>query len=267
MRKLAPAIFASIILFTATPVGAQHCNVQKGDSMWRIAKEYNVIFVELLKLNKHFKNQNLIHPRDKVELPYGSTGAGSNKANTQGTDARTDDTADKDASVQAQAVLRLVNQERSKQGLSALTLDKRLNTAAQKKAEDMRDKLFDSISKSEERDKFFAKIRRERDEVVKELNEKAGCVDFGEIVVLQNRAADLNSILDTARYYLNSKVIILTNKVGEETTETYESEGETVIRTYVKIDENYKKYFFDTMLPYIMQVIPSTAILVLKDFD
>ena len=142
MRKLAPAIFASIILFTATPVGAQHCNVQKGDSMWRIAKEYNVIFVELLKLNKHFKNQNLIHPRDKVELPYGSTGAGSNKANTQGTDARTDDTADKDASVQAQAVLRLVNQERSKQGLSALTLDKRLNTAAQKKAEDMRDKNY-----------------------------------------------------------------------------------------------------------------------------
>lgn len=135
------------------------------------------------------------------------------------------------------------------------------------KAEDMRDKLFDSISKSEERDKFFAKIRRERDEVVKELNEKAGCVDFGEIVVLQNRAADLNSILGTARYYLNSKVIILTNKVGEETTETYESEGETVTRTYVKIDENYKKYFFDTMLPYIMQVIPSTAILVLKDFD
>ena len=142
MRKLAPAIFASIILFTATPAGAQHCNVQKGDSMWRIAKEYNVIFAELLKLNKHFKNQNLIHPRDKVELPYGTTGAGSNQANTQGTDAHTDDTADKDASVQAQAVLRLVNQERSKQGLSALTLDKRLNTAAQKKAEDMRDKNY-----------------------------------------------------------------------------------------------------------------------------
>lgn len=142
MRKITPLIFATVILFTATPAGAQSCNVQKGDSMWRIAKEYNVIFSELLRLNRHFKNQNLIHPRDRVELPDGSTGASSGKANTSGTDARTDDTADKDASEQARAVLNLVNQERSRAGLSALSLDKRLNTAAQKKAEDMRNNNY-----------------------------------------------------------------------------------------------------------------------------
>ena len=112
-----------------------------------------------------------------------------------------------------------------------------------------------------------AKIKKKRDEIVAELKEKAGCVGFDEIVILENKAADLNEILDSVRYYLNSKVIILTNKVGKEVTETYELEGETVTRTYVKIDENYRKYFFDTMLPYIMQVIPSTAILVLKDFN
>lgn len=135
------------------------------------------------------------------------------------------------------------------------------------KAEDMHEKLFDFQTKSEERDKFFAKIRKERDEIVAELKEKSGCVGFDEIIILENKAADLNAILNSVRYYLNSKVIILTNKVGTEVTETYELDGETVTRTYVKIDENYRKYFFDTMLPYIMQVIPSTAILVLKDFN
>lgn len=142
MRKITPLIFATVILFSATPAGAQSCNVQKGDSMWRIAKEYNIIFAELLRLNRHFKNQDLIHPRDRVELPDGSTGASSGKANTSGADARTDDTADKDASEAAQAVLRLVNQERAKAGLSALSLDKRLNRAAQKKSEDMRNKNY-----------------------------------------------------------------------------------------------------------------------------
>ena len=136
MRKIAPFIFATVILFTTTPAGAQHCNVQKGDSMWKIAKEYNVVFKELLRLNRHYKNQNLIHPRDRVELPDGSAGE-------QGqSDGKAETTADKDASQEAQAVLKLVNQERAKVGLSALTLDAKLNNAAQKKAVDMRDKNY-----------------------------------------------------------------------------------------------------------------------------
>lgn len=136
LRKIAPFIFATVILLTATPAGAQHCNVQKGDSMWKIAKEYNVVFKELLRLNRHYKNQNLIHPRDRVELPdssSGSNGQSNGKAET---------TADIDASEQAKQVLNLVNQERKKQGLSALMLDKKLNNAAQKKAVDMRDKNY-----------------------------------------------------------------------------------------------------------------------------
>lgn len=136
MRKIAPFIFATVILFTATPAGAQHCNVQKGDSMWKIAKEYNVVFKELLRLNRHYKNQNLIHPRDKIELPDGSAGE-------QGlSNGKAETTADIDASEQAKQVLNLVNQERAKQGLSALKLDAKLNHAAQKKAEDMRDKNY-----------------------------------------------------------------------------------------------------------------------------
>ena len=41
---------------------------------------HHVLFHELLRLNRHYPNQNLIHPNDKVEIPDGSTGAGENIA-------------------------------------------------------------------------------------------------------------------------------------------------------------------------------------------
>ncbi len=134
---------------------------------------------------------------------------------------------------------------------------------------DRRDKCIDLISNSEERDKFFAETVRLRDEKAKELEEKALCVDFGEILVLQNEIADLNAILGTARYYLNSKLFVLTNKMGEikEETRIDGKTGEEYTYTYHEIPTNYKTYFFNTILPYIMQVIPSTAILILKDFE
>ena len=142
MKKLIALMFATLILFQASPAGAQHCRTQKGDSMWRIAKEYNVIFAEILKLNRHYKNPNLIHPNDRIELPDGSSGTSSNEANTGGTDAKTDDTADEDASEQAKAVLKLVNEERTKVGLKELSLNKKLNKVAEDKAKDMRDNNY-----------------------------------------------------------------------------------------------------------------------------
>ena len=48
-------------------------------------------------------------------------------------------------------------------------------------------------------------------------------------------------------YYLNSKVLTITNL---RTGSVY-----------------YKRYFKEVVLPYLMQVIPSTTILILKDFD
>lgn len=123
----------------ATPAGAQHCDVRKGDSMWKIAKRYNVEFHKVLILNKHFKNPHLIHPRDEVELPDGTTGTTNNEGNEGN---KEDKTADENASEQAQEVLKLVNVERQKQGLKALILSKDLNKVAQLKAQDMRDKNY-----------------------------------------------------------------------------------------------------------------------------
>lgn len=142
MKKLIALMFATIILMQVTPAGAQNCRVQKGDTMYKIAKEYHVLFHELLKLNRHYPNQNLIHPNDKIELPDGSTGAGTTESGTGDTNTSNDETADGQASEQAQAVLKIVNEERAKQGLKALVLDKQLNNVAQVKAEDMRNNNY-----------------------------------------------------------------------------------------------------------------------------
>lgn len=112
--------------------------------MWRIAKRYKIPFKEILELNKHFPNQSLIHPEDKIELPDGEHGVSTEQDNTQ----QGSETAAKvDATSQAKEVLDLVNQERSKAGLKALSLSEELTNVATIKAKDMRDNgYFDHTS-------------------------------------------------------------------------------------------------------------------------
>lgn len=125
----------------AMPAKAAHCDVQRGDSMWRIAKRYNVIFNEVLKMNKHFENQHLIHPHDEVQLPEGSTGASTNKSGTGNGDAPQPDGRQAETT-QAEAVLKLVNAERKKAGVQPLTLSDKLTNIAYMKAKDMADKNY-----------------------------------------------------------------------------------------------------------------------------
>lgn len=51
--------------------------------------------------------------------------------------------------------------------------------------------------------------------------------------------------LETQVYYLNSKVLVFTNNINSDA---------------------YKKYFFDVIIHYVMQVIPSTTIVILENF-
>ena len=73
MKKTLFFLLSLTILATglAMPAKAAHCDVQRGDSMWRIAQRYNVLFKEVLKMNRHFENQHMIHPKDEVQLPGG----------------------------------------------------------------------------------------------------------------------------------------------------------------------------------------------------
>lgn len=125
------------------PANAQHCDVQRGDSMWRIARRYNVPFAKIIILNKHFKNPHMIHPRDEVELPDGSTGTSTDQANNSAGDSAGGQSDGRQAeTTQAQAVLDLVNKERKKAGVPALTLSQKLTDIANNKAKDMADKNY-----------------------------------------------------------------------------------------------------------------------------
>lgn len=143
MKKLISLLFISVILFSATPAFAQHCNTQKGDSMWKIAKRYHVVFHELLKLNRHYPNQNLIHPNDKIELPDGSSGNETNEnSSDDNINDENNDLTERGESSQAKEVLNLVNQERKKQGLTSLTLSSKLTSVANTKSKDMADNNY-----------------------------------------------------------------------------------------------------------------------------
>jgi spore coat assembly protein SafA len=52
--------------------------VQKGDTLWKIAQKYGVDFQELLKLNSHLPDPNMIMPGMKIKIPA-SGGSGIKK--------------------------------------------------------------------------------------------------------------------------------------------------------------------------------------------
>ena len=144
MKKQLICIAAFTILATgaATSASAQHCDVQRGDSMWKIAQRYNVLFHDVLRLNKHLhKNPDLIHPKDEVELPDGSTGTSTTESGTGDSDAKQTEETTAELT-QAEAVLKLVNAERKKAGLQPLTLSNKLTNIAYTKAKDMAEKNY-----------------------------------------------------------------------------------------------------------------------------
>ena len=112
--------------------------------MWKIAKRYKVPFAKILILNKHYPNQNLIHPEDDVQLPEGQNGQTSNQENNEAGKATAEEVK---TTEQAKEVLKLVNQERAKYGLKPLVLSSKLTDVATVKAKDMADKgYFDHTS-------------------------------------------------------------------------------------------------------------------------
>ena len=125
-------------IFNAQASAQHHCIVQKGDSMWKIALRYKVPFNEILRLNKHYIDPHMIHPLDKILLPDGSSGSETTQ-HSDFDDISSDEQpiSESDVSQQAQAVLSLVNAERSKNGLSSLTLSSKLTAVANEKARDM----------------------------------------------------------------------------------------------------------------------------------
>lgn len=142
MKRIIMLIALLVIIGSeSTTFAAQnYYTVQKGDTMWNISQKLNVSFSELLKLNSHFKDPNMIHPNDKIYLPHGSTGTNTNTGSgNQYGSVTPDHTQTTD---QAKQILDLVNAERSKQGLQPLKLNQTLTNVATIKSKDMRDNNY-----------------------------------------------------------------------------------------------------------------------------
>lgn len=128
----------ALVFGFASLSSAKTITVKSGDSMFLIAKRYKVSFSEVLALNKHYDNQHLIYPGDKIEIPEGSHGSATKTNSDSDNIAYGNLTAAKtEIPGQAEAVLNLVNAERSKQGLKPLTLSVELTNIATLKSKDM----------------------------------------------------------------------------------------------------------------------------------
>ena len=88
--------------------------VVSGDSLWRIAVKYEIGVAELIASNPQIKNPNLIYVGQKVNIPEGAP-----------------------LKTIEDEVLRLVNQERARHGLPALTYNWQVARVARIKSQDM----------------------------------------------------------------------------------------------------------------------------------
>ncbi len=91
--------------------------VRSGESLWKIAVRYEVGIQELKSANPQIENFDLIYPGQSIQLP------GKDNAALQ----------------YESEVIRLVNEIRAENGLSALSYDWELARVARYKSQDMRD--------------------------------------------------------------------------------------------------------------------------------
>lgn len=144
MKKLLKTLFLVALVFGfSTSASAENCTVQRGDSLYKIAKRYKIRFSDLCEANKHRKDLSKIYPYERITIPHGSEGESTNHhSGADHIEQRNETPQGETTSAQAQEVLDLVNQERAKQGLNALTLDATLTSIANTKAADMRDRNY-----------------------------------------------------------------------------------------------------------------------------
>lgn len=121
MKKLISLSVAAITVMamSVSALAATH-TVVRGDTMWKIASRYKVGTSEIISANPQIKNPDLIYPGNVLTIPSLSDSVRTYE----------------------QEVVRLVNVERAKAGLPALTEDWQLSRVARYKSQDMRDKGY-----------------------------------------------------------------------------------------------------------------------------
>ncbi|MFA6940639.1 MAG: SafA/ExsA family spore coat assembly protein [Clostridiaceae bacterium] len=129
MNKRKSILFTILLLVSiSTEVFAQPVTytVQKGDSLWKIAVKYQIGISEIIAANPQIKNTSLIYPGQKITVPTIN-----------------------DIKAQENEVIRLVNVERTKRGLSPLKANWQVSRIARYKSKDMADlNYFSHYSKT-----------------------------------------------------------------------------------------------------------------------
>lgn len=111
---------AALCAILPAQAAAYSYTIVKGDSLWKIAVRTQTGLSELISYNPHIANPALIYPGDVITIPE----------------------KDQTAESFAAEVVRLVNERRAANGLSALQTNWELARVAQYKAQDMRDNRY-----------------------------------------------------------------------------------------------------------------------------
>ena len=116
--KLAAVSLSALVLTTSA--SALSHTVVRGDTMWKLAVQYQVGTSEIIASNPQVSNPDLIYPGQILTIP------------------------EEDAAVTQyeQEVIRLVNEIRAQNGLSALTYNWELSRGARYKSQDMVDNRY-----------------------------------------------------------------------------------------------------------------------------
>ena len=123
MKKTAAvciALLLSLVLSLPASAATLSHTVAKGDTMWKIASKYQVGISEIIRANPQIPNPNLIYPGQVLIIPQ----------------------EDPSALAFEHEVIRLVNEQRAKNGLKALTANWELSRVARYKSQDMVDNRY-----------------------------------------------------------------------------------------------------------------------------
>ena len=112
-------LMIACVLMTTVSAATTH-TVVRGDSMWKIAVKYEVGLSEIKSANPPIAHPDLIYPGQVLNIPITDTSVTNYE----------------------KEVVRLVNEERAKNGLKPLTYDWELSRVARIKSQDMKDNKY-----------------------------------------------------------------------------------------------------------------------------
>lgn len=122
MKKLIclVAVIPSLLMSANSASANTTHKVVSGDTMWKIAVKYEVGLSEIIGVNSHISNPELIYPGQIINIP-----------NT-----------DSNVLEYENEVIRLVNEIRTQNGLNKLKTDWELSRVARYKSQDMKDNNY-----------------------------------------------------------------------------------------------------------------------------